>query len=461
MSKLYIKFCIFMLLISGTIVAQQDKTTTLEKLLPSTSAISVTIGGTFIVNGTFPAIPNERVDQFVTRIYNTARENAMAVDKENPNRLSDLKKELATYAKRNIQLLRANGSKIMLDLEKFRYTGDFKNNPYLQNDDVLIFPKVDMDHNFVGISGAVNKETIFQFVDGDRLSDALLFADGLNKAYENIKSVEINRLSYDGEKLQKLVCNISEDPILQRGDRVIVLADETQRKNFFVLVAGEVSRPGKIPITHNSTTLKEIVDAVGGFRSTADLNRAELIRGANAFRSVVFTEEFEAMMMQRMANISPEDSSSFLIDNKLRFARGNGTIDFSKISDTNSQASKFVVKDGDYIYIPEKVNLVYVFGQVNIPGYIQYKEGENYSYYITKAGGKGITAKDDIYVIKGKTRSWIKIDDDVKVVIEPGDYIWIPKTTPRNFSFYLQRVTAISSIIGTIATLVLVFAQFK
>lgn len=461
MSKLYIIFYIFLFLISGTIVAQQDKTSALEKLMSSTSGISVTIGGTFIVNGTFPAIPNERVDQFVTRIFNTARENAMAVDKENPNRLNELKKELTTFAKRNIQLVRANGTRIILDLERFRYTGDFKNNPYLQNDDVLIFPKVDIEHNFIGISGAVNKETIFQFVDGDRLSDALLFADGLNKAFENVDSVEINRLSYDGQKLQKLVYKISEDPVLQRGDRVVVLADEVQRKNFFVLVAGEVMRPGKIPITQNNTILKEVIDAVGGFRNTADLNRAELIRGANAFRSVVFTEEFEAMMMQRMANISPEDSSSFLIDNKLRFARGNGTIDFSRISDINSQASKFIVKDGDYIFIPEKVNLVYVFGQVNIPGYIQFKEGEDYSYYITRAGGKGITAKNDIYVIKGKTRSWIKVDEDIKIDIEPGDYIWIPKTTPRNFSFYLQRVTAISSVIGTIATLVLVFAQFK
>ncbi|MDZ7765236.1 MAG: hypothetical protein U5K00_12540 [Melioribacteraceae bacterium] len=32
--------------------------------------INVTIGGDFIVEGTFPASPNERVDQFVTRIYN-------------------------------------------------------------------------------------------------------------------------------------------------------------------------------------------------------------------------------------------------------------------------------------------------------------------------------------------------------------------------------------------------------
>ena len=35
--------------------------------------ISVTIGGEFIINGTFPASATERVDEFVTRIYNQYR----------------------------------------------------------------------------------------------------------------------------------------------------------------------------------------------------------------------------------------------------------------------------------------------------------------------------------------------------------------------------------------------------
>jgi hypothetical protein len=36
------------------------------------------------------------------------------------------------------------------------------------------------------------------------------------------------------------------------------------------------------------------------------LNRAELIRGANVFKSPVFNEEFEKLLMQRMADIPPK-----------------------------------------------------------------------------------------------------------------------------------------------------------
>ncbi len=36
----------------------------------SLQKISVTIGGEFIVNGSFSALATERVDEFVTRVYN-------------------------------------------------------------------------------------------------------------------------------------------------------------------------------------------------------------------------------------------------------------------------------------------------------------------------------------------------------------------------------------------------------
>ena len=34
--------------------------------------------------------------------------------------------------------------------------GDFTNNPYLKNDDVIIFPQPDLEHNSFTVSGAVN-----------------------------------------------------------------------------------------------------------------------------------------------------------------------------------------------------------------------------------------------------------------------------------------------------------------
>ncbi|MCB9247176.1 MAG: hypothetical protein H6613_00825 [Ignavibacteriales bacterium] len=74
-----------------------------------------------------------------------------------------------------------------------------------------------MERNFIDISGAVNKEVKFQFVDGDKLSDAILFARGLNPAYTNIDSAQISRLSNNGLNEQLLNFSLSENPILLRG----------------------------------------------------------------------------------------------------------------------------------------------------------------------------------------------------------------------------------------------------
>lgn len=447
-------------------VMGQKESSTLPSPLESSMMISVTVGGAFVVTGSFPASITERVDQFITRIYAQA---VQSFNKDVPQKrreaffggvnLSDEEMNLFEFSQRGITLIRSNGEKFIIDLAKFRLNGDFTNNPYLKNDDVIIFPVLQLEKNFFSIEGAVNQPGLYQYVSGDRLSDALELAMGINPAYENVSEVSISRLSYDGENEEIFKFKITDNPPLNVGDRIMVLSEETERKDFKVYLMGEVNKPGYVFITKNNTTLKDVIKRAGGFKSGADLSRAELIRGVNVFKNILFTEEFENMMMMRMANITDEDSLSFTIDNKLRFARGNGIIDFHSILDENSNEGNFIVKDGDVIFIPERLNLVYVFGQVKKPGYIDYMQGEPYSYYIDKADGKGEMAKDEIYVIKGQSRTWLEVTEKQKIDIEPGDYIWIPKEIPRTFDYYMDRITMVSSVVGTLATLILIILQ--
>ena len=459
--KINAKLALFtvVILFQGFILSQNKNEFNFDST-PRQSTISVTIGGDFIVTGTFPAVIGERVDQFVTRIFNAAKSERVGTT-ANAEQRELVFKQLADFTKRDIQVIRVNGQKLTIDIEKYRFSGDYSQNPYLQNDDVIIFPFIDRERNFVFITGAVNQTSKFQFVEGDKLEDAILFAGGIDKGFEKVNSAEISRLDASGEKETRMIVNISDNPILKRGDRITIIGEETFRRDFSVTVAGEVFRPGIITISKGSTTLKEVIEKAGGFLPSADLSRAELLRGANVFKSTLFSEELDQFLMSRMAEIAPEDSLSLIIDNKLRFIRGNGVLDFTKINDTSSAASKFSVRTGDYIHIPEKLNLVYVFGQVYTPGYIAFIDGKGVDYYISKAGGKGQNAKEDIYLIKGKSRSWTKIEKDVSYTIEPGDFIWLPKEPVRTFSYYLDRVMAISSIISALATVLLLVIQFK
>lgn len=418
--------------------------------------ISVTIGGKFIVNGTFPASMTERVDQFVTRIYNLAKENSLSIAQDLAT-VNEINKNLEEeYAIRGLILKNANGEERSIDLAKFRVNGDFINNPYLKNDDIIIFPAVDLERNFIRIIGAVNNPGKFMFVDGDKLSDAIELAQGINKAYDNINKVVIYRLNTAGTELDSIVVGLNEEVLLKRGDRILIPAEESKRQDYKVNVIGEVLHPGFIPITNNKTTIKDVIQMAGGFTSEADLYRSEIIRGANAFESLIFTEQSEKLQMARMSTLIENDSLYFQIDEKLRFLRGNGLVDFTKLSDENYDDSKFIVQNFDVIYVPSKINLVYVYGQVNKAGYINYSPDKSYNYYLNKAGGIGETALD-IYIIKGQSRSWVSAADYPNTPIEPGDYIWVSKQTPRTFWYHVEQAARITAIIGSVATVLLLF----
>ncbi len=66
--------------------------------------ISVTVGGDFIVNGTFPASVTERLDEFITRTYNQYRLALLTTTKD-ARSLTELRKETDEFAERGILLL--------------------------------------------------------------------------------------------------------------------------------------------------------------------------------------------------------------------------------------------------------------------------------------------------------------------------------------------------------------------
>lgn len=466
-------FLVWFLLVSA--IYSQTSTKDQQSLL-NFSGISVTIGGSFPLTGSFPALMTERADQFVTRIYNEAvsRATANAQDEEF---LDKIKKDLTKFSLRGIVLKRSSGEEVLIDLEKFRLYGDFKNNPYLKNDDVIIFPPYDIDRNFFSINGAVNRPGKYFYVEGDRLSDAVLLARGVNPAFENVNKVQINRLSYDGQKQETILVDLDDNSLLKRGDQIVILADETQRKDFYVLILGEVNQPGYVPITKNKTKLGEVIKSVKGFTSNASLKRSRIFRG-NSITPILEREygikigddllnrntelvdrivNYEQAMMFRMSNLVEEDKYYFETENQYRVLNEGSAIDFTQAENENSDIYNFNLESGDVIVVPPYTKTVYVFGQVSNPGHVKYIEDKNYKYYIDQAGGLGEYAEDGIMIIKGDSRNWVTATPEVKV--EDGDYIFIPKQRIRSFHETVSEWGGYFSIVGSIATILLLIVQ--
>ncbi len=465
-------FLVFLFIVITTFAQNNERIN--QNTMPTT--ISVSIAGQFPVTGSFVSTIAERLDQFVTRVYNQALERAMGSINEE-RLLEKIKKEFSNFSLRGIILKRADGSSLKVDLQKFRTNGDFENNPYLKNDEVIIFPPFDIERNFISISGAVNIPGTFLFVEGDKLSDLIELAHGLNPAYEISGKVKISRLTYDGENQKVIEVNISDDVLLQRGDQVVILADETQKKQFYVLVLGEVNQPGYIPITKSNTKLGEIIKKANGFTSNASLKRARIFRG-NSITTLLEKQygikieedlinnnpelvdrivNYEQQMMFRMSNLIEEDIDYFAAENQYRVLNEGSAVDFTKALDEDSEIYNFIIYPGDVVIIPPKMNTVYVFGQVSNPGHVKFSEGKNYKYYIDQAGGIGEYAEDEIMIIKGSSRNWISVEDNI--ALEEGDYIFVPKQRLKSFRTFTMELSGYFSIIGSIATILLLIVQ--
>jgi len=465
---------IFLLIVAAFANAQVLDNRLNNANLLSAATLSVTIGGDFPVTGSFLALISERVDQLVTRLYLEARERSVRSSND-PLFIKKVEDKLNNFSLRGIILLRSTGEEISVDLKRFRITGDFNYNPYLKNDDVLIFPANDISRNFFRISGAVNNPGLFYFVEGDSLTDALELAMGVNNAFEDVNKVLISRLSYDGETLYSDTVDINSKIKLKRGDQIRVLAPETQRKNYYVLVLGEVRSPGSFPITKNNTKLYDVLQTAGGFTKEASLRRAKLYTGNSL---AVFLEkqygidladepdledvnlrntivDLETMLMYRMSNVYPEDSAYFFLENQLRVLTEGSSLDFTEIDDPESDISRYIVKTGDVIVVPAIKKSVYLFGQVAKPGYVPLAEGKDFIYYINEAGGMGeLAVEDEIMVIKGGSRNWVSPYKQT-VILEEGDYIYVPKVKLRSFRTYAAEYAIYVGMIASITTVIL------
>lgn len=456
-----------------------NKQTSISVLQP----ISVTIGGDFIITGSFSSSKNQRVDHFVTSVFAKAQENVMR-GLNKPETIKMVIKEFEKYALRDITLKRANGNLLKLDLLKFRLNGDFSNNPYLMQDDVIIFPSSDNERNFIDISGAVNNPIKFQFVEGDKLSDAIMFAGGINPAFENVNEVEISRIVDNGNKEEIIKATISNNPFLKRGDRISVLYNENFKKPYKVLVMGEVGRPGYVYITKSNSTLREVILKAGGFTKQADLKRSEIVRGTDNSQTLklkairnhyekdstgttlpVLQARIEELLTEenrltRASNLTEEEiRASLAPDLYLKMNDPKDLIDFSMIFSDSVNVGNTIVYEGDVIVIPTYMNSIYVFGQVKNPGYIRFVQAKDWKYYIEKTGGYTERAKDEdeVRVIKGDSRTWLKVDD--KYELESGDMVYVPKALPRDLAYYIQQIGSISSILSTIVTLTFIIIQ--
>lgn len=366
--------------------------------------------------------------------------------------------ERGSFSFRNIILKRKNGETVNVDLLKYFATMDAKYNPFLREGDVIQLQKYDWEGRFLGVQGAVQFPGVFEYRDGDDLETAIQLTRGVTSVAD-MDSIMISRMNSSGTRMESWIVNYDDNKKLklEPNDRVYVYPYADPRRDFRVLVLGEVIRPGNYPITLNNTRISEVIRDAGGLQPNAYLSTSEVYRKLDTFFIPDKNRDsLENMYTMRLNDVVSNKEEREVFDLDLKYRIGRVNVDFDKLYN-GDESQDIILKNGDVIYIADDRQQVYVYGQVNKPGFVPFKKGADYQYYIDEAGGYGERADDgEVRVIKFKTREWLEPDE---AAVQSNDFIYVPKVIKRDFAYDIDLIAKVASVIVSVITLTLLVIQ--
>lgn len=224
---------------------------------------------------------------------------------------------------RDIRIYRNNKLLSTLDVYDFILNGDFSKNIRLEDNDLIMIPPYSMH---VTISGSVKRPMVYDMIEGETVSDLLLYAAGFSDN-ANTNLVQVRRIY--GERLETF--NVMAEDFdsfdLKDGDVVSVYSNIGLNKNI-VTIQGAVWHPGSYAINDNVSTLRQLIDFAGGLREDAYLDRGYIER-LNEFREPVslYFNVSKVMNGQQDIPLNNEDNIRIYLNSEMRtqtsvFTRG-------------------------------------------------------------------------------------------------------------------------------------------
>ncbi len=350
-------------------------------------------------------------------------------------------------ALRNVLLVHTDGTRETVDLLRYHATGNTEHNPYLRDGDIVSVPAFDPDYGSVFISGNVAFPGIYDHRPDDTLSDLLALATG-QETPGYAQQVRLTRVLHDGSAEAEIhdiaALYGGEDVQVLARDQVHVLAEETVRG--VADIEGWVQYPGTYPILSGKTTLKDLVALAGGLRPGALARAAHLKRSTlplpepeheNRFGMLAgIPDPVPADTLALMQSIRLADMGFFGSAYLTHDLRVQSSVPVDLNVALGQGAPPIPLQDGDKVYVPRDKNQVFVFGQVNRPGYVTHQTGMSPEYYVSAASGLGENAGPS-YVIKAGTNRYLKASE---AEVESGDWIFVNRENMFGDTEELQRL---------------------
>ncbi|PKN79104.1 MAG: hypothetical protein CVU48_06355 [Candidatus Cloacimonetes bacterium HGW-Cloacimonetes-1] len=391
--------------------------------MPTTIPIGVSITGYLSKPGVYRLSTMDRLSDAVEIAQQSGKPDRV-INKLQSTPLDETENtQVFSYALRSVVLMR-QGKRNVYDLEKFYKFGDISQNPLLKDDDIIIISPIQQT---ISIQGSVFSPGEYEFVQGDKLSDVIKFANGFEPE-ANLSNVMLYRYKSNMKDYDIISFDLSSYPSnpsiadipLHSTDRIMVQLNQNYRIYRSVTVEGNVMAPGKYLI-NESTTLYDVLMLCGGPTDQADLSNGIVVNGVLNLKP---SPEIERLIGLPMASMTPIEYT--YLRATLRQLKGKYSVDMLNTWESQGSRDNPHLVDGDHIFIPEKVEMVCVSGQVVRPGLIPWVEGENYEYYIAAAGGyTGNRRLFGTRVINSNSGNWAK--PSRKDAVNSGDIVFVPE----------------------------------
>ena len=214
----------------------------------------------------------------------------------------------------------------------------------------------------------------------------------------------------------------STDFALEPFDQVLILPQPDFEMPQAVVIAGEVSIPGRYTLVSKFDRVTDLIQRAGGILPTGYAEGARLIRAQDDLGRI------DLDLVTALAN--PDD------------------------------ADDVILQPGDSLYIPEYSPTVQVRGAVNSPVTVLYREGMGLEYYIANAGGYRTDADEGRLSVRfangtARTRDkfllWSSWPEP-----GPGSEIVVPTADPAEEFDTRGLITDLVAIMGSITTVLIV-----
>ena len=373
---------------------------------------------------------------------------------------------------------------------------DELNNPRfkLKEEDIVNVLSINdlSEESYIEISGEVNSPGIFPYSKNLSLSDMILLADGFSDNATS-KRVEINRRisnqdSNDDKISEILTFDLNKDLKglsnntfkVNPFDQIIIRKNPNFYIQQYARVEGEIMYPGKYAISSKSERISNLLKRAGGLKNFAYKKGATLIRltefaeiksdfdkkikSLNDLKNKVSNKEgvlteSEILLIQRidkdLKNLDYQKNDNKNLGSYAKTERINEIvkrnsvsgdipiskseaigIDLESIIESPGSKSDLLLKEGDVIIVPKKLETVRLRGELLYPTTIRFLQGKSLKYYINSSGGFDSKAKRSgtyiVYANGDVARTKKFLFFNVYPKAEPGSEVIVPKKATKS-----------------------------